>query len=206
MQEQVINPTTLKKRTNILRRLDPAYIILLVALAVAAFWIMKLSREQVAMSKAMASMASVEGTLSGPQNSEVGDIVPPFKTQSLSGEPAEITYNGTSKYLLYIFSPSCDVCQHEIPTINKLYLRLQENGCQVKGVSIDDIDRSRERLQGKELAFDVLIMPNMAVQRTYRVVSVPQIMLVSAKGQVEWVHYGALTSDNLSGLLSKAAK
>jgi peroxiredoxin len=203
MQEQVINPTTVKKRTNILRRLDPAYIILLVALVVAAFWIMKLSRGQAATLRAM---ANVEGTLSGPQSAEAGDIVPPFKTQSLSGEPAEITYNGTSKYLLYIFSPSCDVCQHEIPTINKLYPRLQENGCQVKGVSIDDIDRSRERLQGKELAFDVLIMPNMAVQRTYRVVSVPQIMLVSAKGQVEWVHYGALTGDNLSGLLSKAAK
>jgi peroxiredoxin len=203
MQEQVINPTTVKKRTNILRRLDPAYIILLVALVVAAFWIMKLSRGQAATLRAM---ANVEGTLSGPQSAEAGDIVPPFKTQSLSGEPAEITYNGTSKYLLYIFSPSCDVCQHEIPTINKLYPRLQENGYQVKGVSIDDIDRSRERLQGKELAFDVLIMPNMAVQRTYRVVSVPQIMLVSAKGQVEWVHYGALTSDNLSGLLSKAAK
>src|SRR5215216_3793340 len=99
MQEQVINPTTLKKRTNILRRLDPAYIILLLALAVAAFWIIKLSRGQAAMIR---SMASAEGTLSGPQTSEVDDIVPPFKTQSLSGEPAEITYNGTSKYLLYI--------------------------------------------------------------------------------------------------------
>jgi len=203
MQEQVINPTTLKKRTNILRRLDPAYIILLVALAIAAFWIMKLSREQAALAR---SMANVEGTLSGPQTSEVGDIVPPFKTQSLSGESAEITYNGTTKYLLYIFSPSCDTCQREIPTINRLYPRLQESGYQIKGVSIDPMDKSKQQLQGKELAFEILLMPNMAVQRTYRVVSIPQVMLVSARGQVAWVHYGALTSDDISDLLSKVSK
>jgi peroxiredoxin len=203
MQEQVIEPTTIKKRTNLLQRIDPAYIVLLVALAVAAFWIMKLSREQAAMARAM---GAVEGTLSGPQSSEVGDIVPPFKSQNLSGEAAEISYNGTSKYLLYIFSPACDTCQREIPTINKLDPRFQESGYQIKGISIDSMDKSRQYLQGKTVAFEVLLMPNMAVQRTYRVVSIPQVMLVSAKGQVEWVHNGDLSNDDLSSLLSKASK
>ena len=203
MQEQAVDPISLKKQESKSRRFDPAYILLLIALAIAAFWILKLSKDQASLAR---SMANVEGTLSGPQTSEVGDIVPPFKTLSLSGESGEITYNGTSKYLLYIFSPSCDVCQQEIPTVNRLYPRLQESGYQVKGVSIDAIDKSRQNLQGKDLAFEILLMPNMAVQRTYRVVSIPQLMLVSAKGQVEWVHYGALTSDDISDLLSKVSK
>jgi peroxiredoxin len=203
MQEQAIDPIPLKKRANKSWRFDPAYILLLVALAIAVFWIFKLSRDQASLAR---SIADVEGTLSGPQTSEVGDIVPPFKTQSLSGEPAEITYNGTSKYLLYIFSPSCDVCQQEIPTVNKLYPRLQESGYQVKGISIDPMDKSRQNLQGKDLAFEILLMPNMAVQRTYRVVSIPQVMLVSAKGQVAWVHNGALTSEDISDLLAKVSK
>jgi peroxiredoxin len=199
MPEDAVDPSILKKLARRSKLFDAANIILLIAVAIAIFWIVKLSRDQAAIKR---SMAGVEGTLSGPQSSQIGDLVPPFKTVNLSEQPAEISYNGTSKYLLFIFSPRCDVCQQEIVEFNRLSSRFQARGFQVRGISIDPLSESKQNLKDRELDFETLIMPNMAVQRTYRVVSIPQIMIVSSRGQVEWVHYGALTPDNISGLIS----
>jgi len=49
-------------------------------------------------------------------------------------------------------------------------------------------------------------MPGIAVQRSYRVVAVLSVMLVSKKGRVEWVHYGKLTEDLRLDLLSAMKK
>jgi peroxiredoxin len=203
MQENPNNLVLPRKQADKPKLFDAANIILLLALVIAIFWIVKLTRNQATLKR---SFSGVEGTLSGPESSQVGDIVPPFKSLNLSGESAEIAYDGTSKYLLFIFAPTCDVCLHEIPTLNRLSSHFRASGYQVRGISIDSIDDSRQNLKNQELAFDILIMPNKAVQRTYRVVSIPQVMLVTSKGQVEWVHYGALTDDNISNLLSKVSK
>lgn len=203
MQEKTLESVAVRKQTDRSRLFDAANIILLIAVAIAILWIVKLTRDQAALKR---SKSGVEGTLSGPQNSQVGDMVPPFKTVNLSGEPAAIAYDGTSRYLLFIFSPRCDVCLNEIPTLNNLSARVRAGGCEVKGISIDSPAESKQNLKDKELAFETIIMPNMAVQRTYRVVSIPQVMLVSSKGLVEWVHYGALTSNAEAELLSEVSK
>lgn len=210
MQEKTVYSVKLRKQMDRSKLFDVTNIILLLAVAIAICWIVKLSRDQASLSRDQAALKistiGVEGTLSGPQSSQAGDMVPPFKSVNLSDEPAQIAYDGTSKYLLFIFSSKCDVCLHEIPTLNKLSSRFQASGYQVRGLSIDSLDESRQNLKDKELSIETLIMPSMAIQRTYRVVSIPQVIVVSSKGRVEWVHYGALTTESISDLLSKVVK
>jgi predicted transcriptional regulator len=43
-------------------------------------------------------------------------------------------------------------------------------------------------------------MPDQAVVRAYRVVSIPQLIVVSKRGVVDWVHYGALKDAHISEL------
>jgi peroxiredoxin len=179
---------------------DVSTVILMLAVVIAVCWIVKLSRNQAALKK---SMARTEGNLSGPQTCQAGDLVQPFKTTNLSEQPAEIRYDGTAKYLLLIFSPRCDVCREQIPEFNRLASRFRARGYIAKGISIDSLSESRQNLNPDELDFETLIMPSMSVQRTYRVVSVPQILIVSGNGQVEWIHYGALTADNISSLVTQ---
>jgi len=50
--------------------------------------------------------------------------------------------------------------------------------------------------------FDLVPIPDMSVQRAYRVVAVPQVMVVSENGKVEWVHYGTLSDPTTTELLS----
>jgi peroxiredoxin len=199
MQRRMPGYATLKKATRKAGSFDLAFIIMVIAVVIALLCIVRLSRTQAAMKR---SMAEVEGTISGPQSCQPGDVVPSFRTRDLLGEPAEIAFDGTLKYLLFIFSPGCSECQREIPEFNKLSARFQAKGYVVRAISIGSIQESAQYLKDKELDFETLIMPNMAIRRTYRVVSIPETLVVSSKGVVEWVRYGVLTTADTSDLLS----
>jgi len=73
----------------------------------------------------------------------------------------------------------------------------------VRGISIDSFEDSNRNVTGKDISFNMLIMPDMSTRRAYRVVSIPQVMIVSENGRVEWVHYGAMTQDKVLDLHSK---
>lgn len=206
MQEKTVDSVMLRKQMDRPKLFDTANIILLLALAIAIFWIVKLSRDQATLKRSMRSMSAVEGELAGPQSCQVGDIIPSFRSLTPSGKPVEVAYDGTSKYLQFLFSPMCGTCREEISTLNKLAPRFQESGYQVIGISIDPIDESRQYMKDLQFAFEVVVMPSMAMRRTYRVVSVPQTMLVSSQGRVEWVHYGGLTDENTAEMLSRISK
>lgn len=203
MQENSHHRAMARKQAGRPKLFDTANIILLLALVIALFWIVKLSKGQPTLKS---SVSGVEGELAGPPSCQVGDILPSFKSLTLSEKPVEVAYDGTSKYLQFIFSPTCGTCRQEIATLNRLTPRFQESGYQVIGISIDPIDESRRYMKDLQLAFETVIMPSMALRRTYRVVSVPQTMLVSPQGRVEWVHYGGLTDENTSELLSRISK
>jgi len=58
-------------------------------------------------------------------------------------------------------------------------------------------------LSGKRMRFEVLIMPSIPILRACRVISIPMFMMVSEQGAVEWFHYGAMTKEKVTELLSK---
>ena len=183
-----------------LRKFDPIYAILMVAVLIAVGFNIVLSRQLRSMK---GSRAEVSGTLAGPQQTLEGDMVPGFKTVDLQGRPSGIVYDLSKKYLVYIFSPACEVCKHELPMWNSIAAEARAKERSVLAVSIEPLDLTKAELKNQNLEFDVLIMPSMAVQRAYRVVSIPQVMLINARGTVEWVHYGALRQDQVTELLSK---
>lgn len=71
----------------------------------------------------------------------------------------------------------------------------------VLGLSIDSEDTIAD-LSKVDVNFEVCVMPSKPVQRAYRVVAVPLVMLVSPQGSVEWVHYGALSDDKTKEISS----
>lgn len=182
------------------RAFDPAYVILLVAVALAITYAVMISRENSALRM---REREYSGTLCGPQTAQSGDIVPAFKTSDLQGRQAEVIYDGTRKFLFFIFSPICGTCQHEIPLWNALVETATSKKITVHGISIDSFEDSGKDVAGKDISFDILIMPDMPTRRAYRVVSIPQVMIISEHGTVEWVHYGAMTQDKVAELQSR---
>jgi len=180
--------------------LDPAYVVLLIAIAVAVSFIITLSRDK---ARLRAELVGSSGTLCGPQSAQVGDVLPAFKAAGMDGNWAEVRYDGSHRYLIIIFSPSCGVCDHELPTWNRCAKTAESVNITVRGMSIDPLSDTRSNLKDKQVDFETFIVPSMSIQRAYRAVSIPQIMIVSPQGFVEWVQYGAMTSGKEEELLSK---
>jgi len=179
---------------------DPAYVTLVIAVVIAVTYAAKVSRKN---SMLQLGRSEYPGTLCGPQTAQTGDIVPAFKTFDLQGHQTEVAYDGTKKFLFFIFSPMCGACNHEIPLWNALVKPATSKKFAVRGISIDPPENSKGYVVGKDISFEVLIMPDMPTRRAYRVVSIPQVMIVSENGIVEWVHYGAMTQGKVAELQSR---
>lgn len=191
-----------KKRNNPARRLvDLSYGVLVVAVVIALVFIVLLSKENLKQRKVQAQLksrlASAMGSISGSPEAQKGDIVPGFEGVSLSGKAARVVYDGRSKYVLFIFSVQCGVCLDEIPTWNSIVRRIKNEEYTVLGM----IEGSSS-VTVPPVDFDLVPFPDMSVQRAYRVVAVPLVMVVSENGKVEWVHYGTLIDATTTELLS----
>jgi peroxiredoxin len=174
--------------------------VLLLGISIAVGLIITLSRDK---ARLRSELANTSGTLCGPQSAQIGDILPAFKAAGMDGAWTEVEYDGSHRYLFVIFSPVCGVCDHELPAWNRVAKAAESINIIVRGISLDPLDETRRNLKEKQVDFETLIMPGMSIRRAYRVVSIPQIMIVSASGYVEWVHYGAMTSGKEEELLSR---
>ena len=183
------------------RFVDLSYGILIVAVLIALVFIVLLSRENLKQRKAQAQLksrlASAMGTISGSPEAQKGDIVPGFDGVSLSGRPVRVVYDGRSKYVLFIFSVQCDACLAEIPTWNSIARRIKNEKYTVLGMI-----QGSSSVTVPPVDFDLVPIPDMSVQRSYRVVAVPQVLVVSENGKVEWVNYGQLNDATTTELLS----
>lgn len=142
------------------------------------------------------SLSEVSGNLVGPASIQIGDIVPPFEALTIEGKQAGIVYDGSTKYLLYIFSPLCGVCASQFPDWNKLAVRAKVKNYKILGLSTASAEETK--LNASNQSFDVLIMPSKYIQRAYRVVSEPLVIIVSSQGKIEYAHYGGLTEDKVA--------
>jgi hypothetical protein len=104
--------------------------------------------------------------------------------------------------LLYIFSPQCGVCLSEFPTWSRIASHAQSKKYRVVALSIYSDDASQEKPGAVDWNFEALRIPSVAIQRAYRVLAVPMVIVVSREGKVEWVQYGGLSGDSINEVLS----
>lgn len=129
-----------------------------------------------------------------------GDLVPAIEADTAEGKKVRISYTGTSKYLLFIFSSKCDDCLQQFSQWRELAQRARSKGWVVFGLSTDEEDLSHSAVN--DAGFEILRIRDAAVLRAYRINTVPSVMLVSEHGKTQWVRSGALEGGSLQELLS----
>jgi len=186
------------------RTLRIANTLLLLSLVLVFTFAVVLYRRNVNLGAEQARLTSnlnqVSGMMAGSPSAQVGDVLPSFEATGANGQRLGISYNGKSKYLLYIFSPRCEVCIRELPTWKTLTTRAK-----AKNIRVVALEVVQSRATGKKITdadFESTIFPSIGVQRAYRVMAVPTTMLVSNQGVIEWVLSGALDSQATTELLS----
>jgi len=185
--------------SKILKRIDWTYVLLIIAVLIAVGFIFKLLNENAWLrSEATKNLTAI----SSREAIQTGDIIPSFKTVDLNEKPADITFDGSKKYLIYVFSTSCGACAQQIPNWNRLASAAMSQGYLVKGISLGSVEHTRQFFDDKDEQFQVLMMPNKSVLRAFRLASPPEVLLVSAQGTVDWAHHGAMEEETVSQVLT----
>lgn len=177
--------------------LEPANIIFIIAILVAIWFLARMRQENTWL---RSQIKAPPDTLVGPPEAQPGDIVPPFYSVNIDSQP--VKFDRGPRRLLYIFSPNCGQCFSQFAAWNQLAATAKSKQLVVHGLSIDGLAESKSNLERVQRDFDIAIMPNIAIKRAYRVVAIPEVLLVSGEGTVEWVHYGALTEEKIKELFS----
>ncbi|HYJ86174.1 MAG TPA: TlpA disulfide reductase family protein [Pyrinomonadaceae bacterium] len=201
--DKSVSPGFIKKIFDGWGLLHLANMFLLTSTVLGIVFLTRLSSENAALRSSNSKLASrvsiFEGGVSGPPTAEVGDLVPSFETVDLEGRRAAVTYDGSNKYLIFVFSPQCGVCKQQFPLWERISASARSKGYHVVGLSTGP-ERAAAATKAMEQKFQMLMMPNIATQRAYRVVAEPLTMLVSPRGRVEWARYGELTDEEIRDL------
>jgi len=188
--------------TRYVALLDPANVVLGVAVVLALSFLVWYSRSTVSLARANDELRK---QASKTMNAEVGDGVPPFEAVDLRGEKITVNYDGLRKRLLFIVSVECPTCTGQIATWNEITPYAKSQGYLVNLVSINSADETSRIFADKQQDFAVLTAVSQNLLRTYRVESFPQVMLISEHGVVTWVHIGVLKPEDVQSLRATMA-
>lgn len=187
---------------KIIRRLvailDPGYLLLVVAVVGLTYWNVTLSRRL----GSLKTQVEAGHGLSGPAEAQTGDFMPHLQGTNLDGLPIDIRYDGSTRYLYFVFSPLCPACNRQFPTWRAVSSKARDAHVAVRWLSVEEGPVTERHLADLGPRDSILLVPNWFL-RAYRVAAVPQTMLVSPTGEVEWSHTGEISLEGIRALEGK---
>ena len=122
-----------------------------------------------------------------------GTVAPDFEVKDLAGGLARLSDHRGEVVLVNIWATWCLPCRIEMPSMERLYQEIGEDGFEIMAVSIDaevgffdlggrpggDIQAFADSLG---LTFPMLHNPSGAIQRLYRTTGVPETFLIGRDG------------------------
>ena len=127
---------------------------------------------------------------------EVGARAPGFTLVGLEGDSVSLEQYRGQVVLLNCGATWCPPCVHEMPSMERLYQDLRDDGLVVLGVSldvspgpVDDEGRSqgivREYVDELQVSFPILLDPDGRVERIYNVSGLPTSYVIGRDGRIE---------------------
>ena len=123
-----------------------------------------------------------------------GQKAAPFKLTDLQGDSVSMADLHGKVVFLNIWATWCAPCREEMPSMEKLYERLQgDKGFVMLAISQDTGSREEVMAYVKKHGyhFDVLLDPKNAVAEAYNVSGVPETFIIDREGRIVAHHSGA---------------
>jgi thiol-disulfide isomerase/thioredoxin len=135
-----------------------------------------------------------------PTSKLVGQHVKAFTLDGLNGGVVKSPWSEGRASVLVFFASYCDPCKAEMPKIAKYIRTHSPKPVDVVAVDADDKRSFAQAMIKKdEVTFPVAFDPNGVVTTVeFGFPDVPESVLVSAKGVVKRVHFGAIPKDVLA--------
>ena len=123
--------------------------------------------------------------------SQVGTSAPEFSLMDVNGKVVALKHFTGKVVFLDFWAPWCDPCREELPKLDTLYKKYNNDGFEVIGIDIDDSEKlEAEFLQKVPVAFTILIDKKSAIRREYSVRTLPTAFIIGRDGVIRYVHMG----------------
>ena len=146
-------------------------------------------------------------SLLSPGGNLVGSQRPDFSLGNHKGELVTPEDFSGKTILVNFWATWCAPCRHEMPMLMDLQKQYGEQGLQVVGIALDDIQSVRSFVQRYGISYPVLVgaADAMATSAAYGNVEgvLPYSVLVDKGGVIRWQYTGEISPDDLSKLLSE---
>ncbi len=136
-----------------------------------------------------------------------GDEAPNFEALTLDGRPASLADFEGNVVLLNVWATWCVPCEEEMPSMERLYEQLHDEGFEVVAVSVD-ARMGQTDVAGRPggnigafareygLTFPILHDPQGQIQRTYQTTGVPESFVIGRDGIIYRKQVGAVEWDH----------
>jgi len=141
--------------------------------------------------KTILSTATPQGQL---ETLQPGERVQPAKLQTLDGSTAELRCDDLhKKYLLFVLSTTCPHCEKNLAIWRSIAEKSREDNLTIIGVSIHNLDQTTKYVTEKKPNF-YIVVADTGFARRYKIVGVPETILIDGKATVERIWLGELTA------------
>lgn len=114
----------------------------------------------------------------------MGKIAPDFSLPNLDGSIVSLSDYKDKVVLLNIWATWCPSCVEEMPSMEKLYQKLNGEGFEILAVSIDasGAEVVRPFMKKHSLSFPALIDPNGTIRSLYLTIGIPESIIIDKEG------------------------
>lgn len=105
---------------------------------------------------------------------------------------------GDKLTLIDFWTTWCKPCQKSIPQLNEIYDTYQNKGVQIIGVNCDgprSVAKVAPYTMAHQIKYPVLVDINSELMNDLNLANFPTLIIVNAKGNIEFVHEGFVTGD-----------
>jgi peroxiredoxin len=117
------------------------------------------------------------------------DAAPDFVLRSVGGENVRLSEYQGQVVVIGFWARWCGDCREAMQALEGLYSKYQRAGLVMLGINVDDsLDQTRAMAKSLGMSFPVLIDAKKAVSDSYKVKTMPLIVLIDRAGQVRFRH------------------
>lgn len=123
---------------------------------------------------------------------------PDFSLKTLDGRSVKLSEFKGKPVLLNFWATWCEACKKEMPSMQRLYDRIAEQGIEVIAVSIDrkNRDRVEDFVTSHALSFPILLDQSQEVRRKYFILGLPTSYLIGPDFKLKGYASGARAWDH----------
>jgi peroxiredoxin len=119
----------------------------------------------------------------------LGQAAPDFAAKGVAGENVRLSEHRGEVVVLTFWSGRCNTCRAQLAALDRIAQTYATAGLRVIGVNLDEnVRRAQEFARAQNVRFPLLVAPQAGTGRSYRVDSLPMMVIVDRLGKLRAAH------------------